>query len=67
MALKYKEASSSEDPPDKKVTPGRAGTIVLDKVLTVYIAISPAVALVACACPGVTIFGFKRHPSIRSL
>lgn len=47
MALKYREASSSEDPPDKKVTPGRAGTIVLDKVLTVYIAISPAVALVA--------------------
>lgn len=40
MAFKFKEASSSDYPPDKKVTPTKAGTTVLDKATTVLVAIS---------------------------
>jgi len=40
ISLRFNEASSSDWPPDKKTTPGRAGTIVLERVLTVYHAIS---------------------------
>jgi len=40
IALRFNEASSSDCPPDKNVTPGSAGTIVLERVLTVYHAIS---------------------------
>jgi len=40
MAFKFREAYSSDCPPDRKVTPGRAGTMVLERVLTVIQAIS---------------------------
>jgi len=43
MAFKFKEAYSSDYPPDKKVTPTKAGTTVLDKAITVLVAISSAV------------------------
>jgi len=43
--LRLREASSSDCPPERKVTPGRDGTIVLERVLTVYQAISYGVAL----------------------
>jgi hypothetical protein len=66
MAFKFKDASSSDYPPDKNTTPGKAGTIVLDKVLTVYQAIYSAVALSGQLSPGVTIFGFNKRPSIKS-
>jgi hypothetical protein len=39
IAFKFYDASSSDYPPDKKTTPGNAGTIVLERVLTVYHAI----------------------------
>jgi len=65
IAFKFNEASSSDCPPERKVTPGRAGTIVLERVLTVYMAISPAVALVGQACPGVIMFGLSISPSMR--
>lgn len=64
ISFKNYDAFSSDDPPDKNVTAGRAGTIVLDKVLTVIHAISFAFDLSAHEAPGVTIFGFKRRPSI---
>jgi hypothetical protein len=35
MAFKFWEAFSSDCPPDKKVIPGTAGGIVLERVLTV--------------------------------
>lgn len=65
MAFRLSEASSSDWPPERKVTPGRAPTIVLDKVLTVYQAISSALALFGQEAPGVTMLGFKRRPSIK--
>ena len=40
MALRFNEASSSLYPPERKVTPTRAGTAVLDKATTVLVAIS---------------------------
>jgi len=67
IALRFIEASSSDYPPDKNVTPGRAGTIVLERVLTVYHAISWEDALLGQEAPGVTMLGFKRRPSIKSL
>jgi hypothetical protein len=67
IAFKFNDASSSDYPPDKKTTPGKAGTIVLDKVLTVYQAIYSAVALSGQLAPGVTMFGFNKRPSIKSL
>lgn len=65
MAFKFKEASSSDYPPDKKQTPTKAGTTVLDKAVTVLVAISSAVqvALEGCLDPGVTMLGFNKHPS----
>jgi len=45
IAHKFNEASSSDCPPERKTTPGSAGTIVLERVLTVYQAISYGVAL----------------------
>jgi len=65
MALRFIEASSSDYPPDKKVTPGRAGTMVLESVLTVYQAISSFEALFGQVAPGVIMLGFNRRPSIR--
>jgi len=67
ISFKWIDASSSDYPPDKKTTPGRAGTIVLDKVLTVYHAISAGEFLSGHSEPGVTILGFKRQPSMMTL
>lgn len=64
IACRFKEASSSDYPPERKTTPGNAGTIVRDRVLTVYSAIYFAVALYGQLMPGVTIFGFSKRPSI---
>lgn len=65
MAFKLREASSSDCPPDKKQTPTKAGTTVLDKAVTVLMAIWSAVTkfLSGNYVPGVTMLGFKRHPS----
>lgn len=65
MAFKFKEASSSDYPPDKKVTPTKAGTTVLDKATTVLVAISSEVILGLSAFldPAVTMLGFNKHPS----
>ena len=35
MAFKFREASSSDCPPERKVIPGTAGVMVLERVLTV--------------------------------
>lgn len=35
MALRFKEASSSDCPPERKTIPGMAGTTVLEKAKTV--------------------------------
>lgn len=67
ISLRLAEASSSDWPPERKTTPGRAGTIDLERVLTVAHAISCAEALVPEVEPGVTMFGLRRHPSIRTL
>ena len=64
IAFKFNEASSSDWPPERNVTPGKAGTIVRESVLTVIHAISSAVFLSGQLAPGVTMFGFKRVPSI---
>jgi len=48
-------------------TPTRAGGIVRERAVTVRIAISAEVALVAHLEPGVTMLGFKRHPSQKML
>jgi hypothetical protein len=65
IAFKLREASSSDCPPERKTTPGRAGTIDLPRVLTVYQAISSALARVVHDAPGVTMFGLRRRPSIK--
>jgi len=65
IALRLREASSSDCPPERKVTPGRAGTMVLESVLTVYHAISCGLALFVQLAPGVTMFGLRRRPSIK--
>ena len=39
--------------------------MVLESVLTVYQAISSGLARLVHEAPGVTMFGFKRHPSMR--
>jgi len=57
------EASSSDYPPDRKTTPVKAGTMDLERVLTVYQAISLALDLLGFDWPGVTILGLRRHPS----
>jgi len=67
MALRLREASSSDYPPERKVTPGIAGTMVLERVLTVYQAISYGVDLCGHEAPGVTMFGLRRRPSSKSL
>jgi hypothetical protein len=51
------------------MTPTKAGTTVLLKAMQVLVAISwgVVVALLGCLDPGVTILGFKRHPSKKML
>ena len=67
MAFKFKDASSSDYPPERKTTLGKAGTIDLERVLTVNQAISSLEALFGHEAPGVTIFGLSMRPSMRSL
>jgi len=64
MSLRLTEASSSDCPPDKNTIPGRAGTMVLERVLTVNQAISLDDFLSGHSDPGVTMFGLRRHPSM---
>jgi len=63
------DASSSDYPPDKKVTPTIAGGMVLLKAKTVLCAISyPMISfLLALVDPGVTMLGFNKHPSRKTL
>jgi hypothetical protein len=65
MAFKFLDASSSLYPPERKHTPTKAGTTVLDKATTVLVAISSFVtfALSGLADPGVTMLGLSKHPS----
>lgn len=65
MWLRWRDASSSVCPPDRKVTPTSAGGTVLESALTVRTAYSRMLFsfLLACYDPNVTMFGFKRHPS----
>jgi len=65
MAFKFKEAYSSDIPPDKNIIPTMEGTIVLDKATTVLVATaSGAIVLYSgLEAPGVTILGFNKHPS----
>lgn len=65
IALRFKEASSSLIPPDKKVTPTIAGVRDLDKAIAVLYPISYGVtySLFGFYFPGVTIAGLRRHPS----
>lgn len=67
MALRFTEASSSDCPPDKKVTPGTAGGTVRLRAVTVALAICSGAALVLQDCPGVTMLGFNRVPSKKTL
>lgn len=64
MAFKKTVASSSENPPDKKLMVGRADGIVLRSVLTVYQATSAGTGL-GPLNPGVTILGLSMQPSQR--
>jgi hypothetical protein len=59
IAFKFREASSSDYPPDKNVIPTQAGKIDLDKATAVLKAISYGVtfALSTLVDPAVTIFG----------
>lgn len=63
---KFLDACSSVCPPLRKKIPGSAGGTVLLRVLTVLAAISVGVTVwkEAWFFPGVTMFGFKRHPSM---
>jgi hypothetical protein len=65
MALRFLEASSSLYPPERKHTPTKAGTTVLDKAMTVLLAISSLeiLALSGLLDPGVTMLGLSKHPS----
>jgi hypothetical protein len=63
MAFKLSEASSSLCPPLRNTIPTRAGTTVLERAVAVLMAISSGVAFYGNFPPGVTMFGFKRHPS----
>ena len=65
MAERFTEASSSDCPPERNTTPGRAGTIDLERVLTVNQAISWPEDLFGQLAPGVTMFGLRRSPSMR--
>jgi hypothetical protein len=65
MALRLREASSSDYPPERKKTPARAGGMVLLRARAVLVAISYSLtlALSALVDPGVTMLGLRRHPS----
>lgn len=67
MSFRFREASSSDWPPERKHIPGSAGTIVRDRVLTVYHAISGDDFLSGQDAPGVTMLGLRRVPSMIKL
>jgi hypothetical protein len=67
ISFKLREASSSDYPPERKTTPVKAGTIDLERVLTVIQAISAGFFLSAQSEPYVTMFGLSKHPSKMSL
>lgn len=64
-----REASSSDYPPLKNMTPTKAGTTVLLKATQVLVAISSGVifGFSGFLDPGVTILGFNKHPSKKML
>lgn len=66
ISLRLRVASSSDCPPERNMIAGRAGGIDLERVLTVYHAISFGLDLAAVA-PGVTMFGLRKHPSRKTL
>jgi hypothetical protein len=67
ISLRLSVASSSDYPPDKNMIPLIAPGIVLERVLTVYHAISAAPFLSAQVAPYVTMFGLRKHPSRNTL
>jgi len=69
IAFKFKEASSSDYPPLKKVIPTTAAPTDLDKATAVLKAISSAVTLALSGLvePGVTMFGLYNIPSKNKL
>lgn len=67
IAFKFKLASSSDYPPDKKTIPGTAGTTVLEKAKAVLKPISWGLAFTGCVDPYVTIFGLSIIPSKKTL
>lgn len=67
IASKLTVASSSDCPPDKKVTPGTAGGTVRLKAVTVALATSAGENLTECCIPPVTMLGLRRVPSKKTL
>ena len=69
ISLRLREASSSDCPPERNTTPTRAGGTVLLSAKTVLEAISWDETSLALGLvdPGVTMLGFKRHPSRKML
>jgi len=69
IALRTRDAYSSLYPPDKKVTPAKAGGAVLLRAKTVLKAASYAVddSLSLLLAPHRTILGFNRQPSKKTL
>jgi len=63
ISFKLREASSSDWPPDKNTIPGIAGTIVLERVLTVNQATSAGVFFLVQLAPAVTMLGLSKSPS----
>jgi hypothetical protein len=69
IAFKFNEASSSDYPPERNVTPTNAGGTVLLKAKAVLYPISYGVTLLLSELvdPGVTMFGLRRQPSKKIL
>jgi len=69
IALRFAEASSSLWPPERNIIPGKAGGTVRCKAVTVALAMASGEVVFhsALECPGVTMLGFKRAPSKRTL
>ena len=66
ISLSASDASSSDMPPERKVTPGTAHGVVRCRTRTVACAISLAVACTLASEPERTMFGFRRVPSRRT-
>jgi hypothetical protein len=69
MALRLSDASSSDYPPDKNMTPTKAGGTVLLRARAVLYPTSEGVTLVLSGLvdPGVTMLGLSKHPSRKML